>query len=49
MKIKCPYCKQLINEPTNCLNDGKHNYVKIFTYPKKFSKLICEMCGNVKY
>lgn len=82
-KIECPYCDQLINEPTDCyeedepiehqcplcdkififyisytkhfnvqkadcLNDGKHVYIKTITYPQKFTKLVCEMCGDTK-
>ena len=83
MKIECPYCEELIREPSDCneedepneyqcplcekifivyisyikhfttqkadcLNEGEHIYEKTNTFPEKFSKLVCKMCGDIK-
>lgn len=31
-----------------CLNGGDHKYYRTKTHPVRFSKLICEMCGEEK-
>ncbi|MDD4410861.1 MAG: hypothetical protein PHE32_04110 [Candidatus Shapirobacteria bacterium] len=30
----------------SCLNGGKHKFELTHTYPKKYSKMRCEMCGE---
>lgn len=39
---------QYFYEPAqaDCLNDGNHSYRLSHTFPKEFSKMVCEMCGD---
>ena len=32
----------------DCLNDGVHDYQITNTYPKRYSRLRCSMCGDEK-
>jgi hypothetical protein len=32
----------------DCLNGGKHQYEKTKTFPERYTKLRCKMCGDEK-
>jgi hypothetical protein len=32
----------------DCLNGEPHNYQETNTYPKRYTKLDCKMCGKIK-
>lgn len=35
-------------EKAECLNGGKHDYKPQITYPKRYTKMECQMCGDIR-
>ena len=35
-------------EKAECLNGGEHEYKESITYPRRYTKLFCSMCGDEK-
>lgn len=39
-------CFYYESEQADCLNGGEHDFKPIRTYPKKFTKMECTICGE---